>query len=415
MMALHSLSFFLIFIPYSLGCDVYLAPSKIIGSDRGIFAGKAYQKDSIVDTGQTILINYQTIRKRQLSNYVFSSQDGINAIALFGASMLYNHRVPKNIYYTYHEMPPAAPQVLPLTYSQPYSNYPMLDFVAEVNIEAYEEIFTSYGHDDWFTARGITLSIPPKYMSYISTLEELEKHGHCITDVYLNLSTIPLAGKGLFAKRPFRKGEKVSISPVLFLSKKILHKLSDSSVIINYCFCSESSDVCIFPIGLGGMMNHGGRHANVEIDWHNWGDEQKLPEKLSWSAEDLEKYPAAPLDIVYRASRDISAGEEIFVSYGAEWEIQWTRHLHELQQWNLKLNSKKVGNFLKPQFRFPISVPLNLFPEPWNHAECIDHLGCGSNRKNVKRKKQIELKDVQASVQFMEEYFRNPEQDEVQV
>jgi hypothetical protein len=410
MILLVSLSTFLIFIRNSLGCDLYLGPSKIVGSDRGIFAGKAYSQNTVVDTGQTILINYDLIRKRQLSNYVFASEDGTNAIALFGASMLYNHRVPKNIYYVYNDPAPPTSQVLPLTYSQPYTTYPRLAFIAEANIEAYEEIFTSYGEDTWFSGRNITLKVPPANISYISTYEELEKYGHCITDVYLNSSTIPLAGQGLFPRRSFRKGDKVTISPVLFISKKSLYKLADSSVIINYCLCSES-DVCIFPIGLGGMINHGGRQANVEIEWHNWGDEQSIPEKLSWSAEDLGKYPAAPLDIVYRASRDIAAGEEIFVSYGADWETQWTKHLHELRQWNLKYNTNKVWNFMKPQFRHPIRPPFNLFPEPWNHAECIDHLGCSSNRKSFhKRKRQIELKDVQASIQFMEKHFRNQEE-----
>jgi hypothetical protein len=412
----------------SLSCELYLAPSRIPGIERGVFAGKAYSKGTTVDTVQSLLLSYEVIRMKQLSNYVFSSDDQVNAISLFGAGMLYNHRTPKNILHFYNTMPPAPSQVLLLTYSQPYSTYPLLDFVAESDIAPYEEIFTSYGSDDWFRSRKITLSDSPKNVSYLSTYDELEKSGHCITDVYVNHSiALPLAGKGLFSKRSFRKGEAVTISPVIFLSKKLLLKLSDTSVVLNYCICSESSDVCILPIGLGGMVNHGGSgQANVEIEWFDWElitedqkeekrekrekRERRLPEKLSWSAEELELYPAAPLDLVYRATRDISAGEELLLSYGTQWQNQWMKYLQDLQRWSQKDGSPLVGDFMKPQFRSPIAVPEDLFPQPWHHSDCIDRKGCGKQKNMNKRRRQLELKEIKEAKDFIDSYFRKEDE-----
>jgi hypothetical protein len=421
--------FLMLWSENSYCCNLYLAPSRIPGIERGVFAGKAYSQGALVDEAYSILVSYEAIRMKQLSNYVFTSDDQVNAIALFGAGMLYNHRTPKNVLHYYHEMPPSPSQVLPKTYSQPYSTYPMLDWVAALDIAPYEELFTSYGADNWFTSRNIILSDSPKNVSYLSTYDELERYGHCITDVYVNHSTLPLAGNGLFSKRSFQKGETVTISPVLFLSKKLLSRLSDNSVIFNYCICSAVSDVCVFPIGLGAMVNHG--RPNVKMEWLDWEslaeenqrregkkevaeDEkemkraQRFPEKLSWSAEALELYPAAPLDLVYLATRDISPGEEIFLSYGTEWQNQWMEYLRSLQRWNQKFNAPLVGNFMKPQFRSPIIVPENLFPEAWHRSLCIDRGGCeGGKQKNMnKRRRQIELRDIKEAKQFTEQYFR---------
>eukprot|EP01034_Spumella_vulgaris_P033395 gene33395-41210_t len=49
------------------------------------------------------------------------------------------------------------------------------------------------------------------------TIAFMTKYGHCLTDVIIAQSAIPLAGKGLFAKKSFLRNEKVVIAPVLTL------------------------------------------------------------------------------------------------------------------------------------------------------------------------------------------------------
>ncbi len=62
-----------------------------------------------------------------------------------------------------------------------------------------------------------------------------------------------------------------NISPVLIIPKHMLDKTASTSVLMNYCMISDknTSDVALLAIGLGGIMNHGGADANVQIKWHS--------------------------------------------------------------------------------------------------------------------------------------------------
>lgn len=401
-----SLILFLNYLNFNFSCDLYIAPSKIHGIERGIFAGKKYKIGNIINTYPSILIEYEIIKRKQMSNYVFSSNNDRYSIAIFGAGMIFNHQNPKNVVHLYNEIPPIPSQFIPLASSQPYTTFPMLDFVAEQEILQYDEIFTSYGEDDqWFKSRNITFVPPNEMISTISNFKELNENGHCLTDVYVNTSNIPMSGKGLFTKRSYKKGEIVTISPILIFSKHTLQKLDDTSLLTNYAICSLISDVCILPIGLSSMINHGGVEANVEIEWYNWKSKTSLPEKLSWSIKDLAAYPAAPLDIAYRSTKDLNEGNEILISYGEEWEKEWLKYVQLLREWNREYVFEIVKNYEKPQFRHPIVEPKNLFPSHFHSVKCIDPSGCG-NKKFNRRKRQLEMKDIKESKQYIEKYFR---------
>lgn len=411
-------------------CDLYLSQSNLKGLDRGVFTGRNYLISNIINTLPSIIIQFNLIKKFQLVNYVFSSSNNNYVIGIFGIGMLFNHRNNKNIIHLYNSNPPLSSDILSLIFSQPYTTYPMLDFVAEQNIIQYDEIFTSYGEgNSWFAPRNITLLDPEEIISTTSTFEELDEYGHCLTDIYVNTSNIPLSGKGLFAKRSFRKGEIVDISPILFFSKHALHKLDDTSTLTNYAICSLISDVCILPIGLGAIANHGGIESNVEIEWYNWKTKptnsssasssshsinsdnsptqtpSSLPEKLSWSVKDLATYPAAPLDIVYRATKDLNEGDEILMFYGEEWEKEWLLYMESLKKWNEEYDLEVVKNYQKPQFRHPIVEPKNFFPSHFQSVSCIDPSGCG-NKKYNRRKRQTELKEIKESLQYINKYFQ---------
>ena len=92
----------------------------------------------------------------------------------------------------------------------------------------------------------------------------------------------------------------------------------------------------------------------------------------------VEGMSVAPLDIAYRATKDIQAGEEIFVDYGSAWEIAFNEYIHDMDAYKTCLYSNTVKSdemcelCQKPsQFMFPMTFPRELFPSHWIGVQCI--------------------------------------------
>ena len=84
----------------------------------------------------------------------------------------------------------------PYLYGQQY-----LDLNSCRNLSVGEEIFTSYGEDDWFTARGIELKSENEHGKFEDKsnnrydLDELTNGAYpCLTDVFVDESNVPGAG-----------------------------------------------------------------------------------------------------------------------------------------------------------------------------------------------------------------------------
>ena len=146
-------------------------------------------------------------------------------------------------------------------------------------------------------------------------------------------------GKGLFAKKDFRKGDLVVVSPVLLLPKEHIESISDSStVLMNYCIASPASSTVMFPFAWGAVANHAPPHrANLEVElfWWNKAEEE---EKTSATLTELSSRLSAQLDLGYRATRDIARGEEMFFDYGEEWQEEWTYFLADTREWSGRLH-----------------------------------------------------------------------------
>ena len=149
-------------------------------------------------------------------------------------------------------------------------------------------------------------------------------------------SLIPFAGKGVFAAKNFKEGDLVAISPTVVLPKFDVANIgSDRRTIIqNYCIAHpDVAHVVLFPFGLGSMANHAvPMKANMKLEWHWWNEEEK-ERKMSSTAYELGDSPFVQLDIAYKATRDISDGEELTYDYGNDWAEAWTDHLANLNQW----------------------------------------------------------------------------------
>lgn len=368
-------------------CALYLADSRIHSFGRGVFAGKSYQKNDILFEGTTVLVSNDMSMQTMLAYYVFTDENEDYEIFVFGPTLLLNHADKETIDYRHVSYPVDPPSMLRLL---PYSNHTPFQLLVENNPKQGDELFTNYGND-WFKDREIERE-PVRKKEEPYTADELKELGHCLTDIYVAESDIPSAGKGVFAKKSFKKGEVVSISPVLVLPLHAVERENERSVLLNYCITAGNasspngtrSDVALLPLGLVGMINHGsGEMANVAMDWYLWSADQNIDRLNTWSVEDLEEAQAAPLDLQYIATRDIRAGEELLVSYGIEWERAWKNYLTRMLHWHevmdlLQDRGEDISSLdvLPPQFRAPISAPPGMFPESFLAAECLGTIPC---------------------------------------
>lgn len=76
----------------TLECGLYLAPSLIYKSGRGIVAGKFIAEDQKIHQSASLAIREDECRLAQLNNYVVASHENGIAVAELGLDMLYNHR-----------------------------------------------------------------------------------------------------------------------------------------------------------------------------------------------------------------------------------------------------------------------------------------------------------------------------------
>jgi hypothetical protein len=192
---------------------------------------------------------------------------------------------------------------------------------------------------------------------------------------------LPFAGRGLFASRNFVKGEIVSISPILLLPKDEVAELASysDSVLQNYCIASPDSSVVFLPLGLGALANHamaGTAKIELEIFWwkslHPNDDIDKM-RKLNSTLVEWIQEKFAPLDIAYRATRDINEGEEITYDYGEDWINSWATHLAEVNEWLVetaagtmaKMKGEVEEEIERPRFLSYIKAPKNLYLDHW--------------------------------------------------
>jgi hypothetical protein len=199
--------------------------------------------------------------------------------------------------YSFEEDPVSLPRQVQ---HSPYSTHTSFLVHSIADTPAGGEVFTNYGKQ-WFKDRNIKRNkATSTHAASTYSLDELTLKGVCMSDIYVAESSIPFAGKGVFANKQFRRGDVVSVSPVLVLPRHVMEAAGDHSVLLNYCITAptiltptatittttttttttdgdtsshaSSSDVALLPLSQAGMMNHGVKGeevgtANVALDW----------------------------------------------------------------------------------------------------------------------------------------------------
>ena len=308
-----------------------------------------------------------------MNKYIFGPIDSHlgaeNGVVEFGPASMYNHHDDSNLLHgiigelTYNDVLNTIilPQISTFQLMEANAIYVPYESRVIKNIEPLEEIFNNYGGIDWFRANGIEMKYIEQSSTKYESMNSLRKVGHCVSNIHTNRSKIiaqESTGQGVFASVDFKTGELVDVSPVLVLPKHEVQEASDkTSVLINFCFSRPGSDLAFLPIGYGAVCNHGGKNANVAIEWHWWGGYYN-ESVLSISPEELLKSEFAQLYFSYRALRDIKKDEEILIDYGESWEADWNKYLQAKKDF-------KIFKEAVPLFRRPIDMPASMLPDNW--------------------------------------------------
>ena len=134
-------------------------------------------------------------------------------------------------------------------------------------------------------------------------------------------------------------------------------------MLINYCTASPRASVALLPFGLAALANHGpspaaaasaNNTANMHPEWFFWDESTSFSTPVpdtnangngngngnnngtrallhSTPLTALAAQPFTQLDLAYRATRAIAAGEELFVSYGEAWAEAYAQYDTALQ------------------------------------------------------------------------------------
>ena len=154
-------------------------------------------------------------------------------------------------------------------------------------------------------------------------------------------------------------------------------------IALNYCIGHPDSSILLFPYSPGvNYINHNQTMANIEIRWAPNG---KLGHDESWleiEPDSMEFEFGIRLGIEYIATKDIKAGDELFLDYGDVWESAWLEYVEDWQapsesympaaEWNELM--KPIRTKAKQKyFPYPENVEIrchvNLIEKDWNKLD----------------------------------------------
>jgi hypothetical protein len=214
----------------------------------------------------------------------------------------------------------------------------------------------------------------------------LHEHGTCVD----NLEDVPAkdgrGGLGAQSTRFLPMGSLIAPVPVVPIARDSLRWMSPSNaddttkddesqqmqLLLNYCYGHPNSPVLLFPYGPSiTLVNHNGdRRANAELRWsqqssgskmlQTWNASQILASPLRQSS-DSSSLLLPPLLLELVALRDIHPREPVLISYGADWQAAYQKHVVEQQQHPDEPTILPAST----SFRHAIGLPNGVFPTAW--------------------------------------------------
>jgi hypothetical protein len=345
-------------------------------------------KGAAVDPSYSLIVDDYAVQELNLINYVYQSPNNYYSVILFGNALLVNHKADKFSNVQREWLTVDSAPLLPSNAIRPYSIYPAMTFIAKRDIKAGEELFVTYGGDDYFDERHTTSgygkaedTFDPAMYQY--TVEELVNKGSSLSTINVSLSLLPQAGKGAFSLSPHAQGETVAISPALAVPKHSFAEAGRECVLINYCVSAGDTDVALLLMGSAAMINHGGKtDSNVAFRWFDWKGRGVDEVFEGVRPDDLTGFQGSPVYLEFYATRPIAQGEELLLDYGTAWEGAWRGYLDMMAAWVSRQSAVAEGiSFsLAPQFRQAIDAPAGFFP-PALILDCVGADDCALPEK----------------------------------
>jgi hypothetical protein len=184
----------------------------------------------------------------------------------------------------------------------------------------------------------------------------LKKNGRCIDNIRPDVSTVRQAGHGAFATRFIRKGDVISPMPLVHVRRHHMEVydgddhndpngrfwMVDKQLLLNYCYGHRDSSILLFPYSpVVNYVNHNLTEFNAILRWST------LPNhRADWllrTPEDLTSEDHAGLILEMVATRDIKAGEEVFLSYGVAWDTAWKNFADSWRPTDMDLRHSSTG------------------------------------------------------------------------
>ena len=200
---------------------------------------------------------------------------------------------------------------------------------ALTTITAGAEITINYGDWDFDTDGGNHRDV----YNYkpTRTVPWLQQYGWCIDYIEIDISTVPNAGRGAFARMALSQGTVVAPAPLQVFHHRDEFKSpppQSEQLFVNYCLQPAGSNMLLFPYGQGvNLINHSFQHPNVELRWstHQMHHDEYLD--LATLDEFWKIVTPGSLILEVVALRNIEPGEELLLNYGAAWEDAWNAHV----------------------------------------------------------------------------------------
>jgi len=180
------------------------------------------------------------------------------------------------------------------------------------------------------------LTVPDR----VRSVEWLEQNGRCLDNIEPGTSTIRQAGRGAFATRRIKKGDVIAPMPVVHLRRRHMeiydsddynNKEADvwrvgTQLLLNYCYSHPESSLLLFPYApTVEYVNHNATGFNADLRWSDLPNHHA--DWLQRTPDDLDSEDHAGLIMEMVATRDIAAGEEVFLNYGSDWESSWNDYV----------------------------------------------------------------------------------------
>jgi hypothetical protein len=333
-------------------CGLVLAPSSLPNAGWGIFSLRDRLRGTPLLAGDVVIqltdpnVTHAQNIHRMLHDYLWSAEEtggfyeGRVVVSLLpGPGMLANGLDGNR-----HNVIPFVPAVdeggctrLDSPGAGAFTHYHNYTFFVQKPITAGNEVFIDYSAD-WLKERKQNFVQPETTVDLRRDLDWLRDHGKCLDNLKGGRSPIPHAGRGAFAARPLTKGSIVAPVPVLPIAKREAMDMTSTKtynnviakkqLLLNYCLGHPKSSLLFLPYGpMVNLVNHGGKKANVKLQWSSSQLLINSKNQSEMTLEDVWAMEQSGLLLELIAIRDIASDEEVLMDYGDAWAEAWAEHL----------------------------------------------------------------------------------------